>query len=112
MCGKTFNEDLGTGRGTIVEATIELLRDDLSIFRHKRFCADGKVEGFGVRNDWRPPVRIPVAMLNLGFLSLRLYGLMGGNVQIGGPAGQTDCERQNAQKHNYGAPQQPYAFAG
>lgn len=100
MFGETFNEDLGTGRGTIVEAAIELLRDDLSRVRHKRFCADRKVERLGICNDRRPPVRIPVAMLNLGFLRLRLYGLMGGNVQIGGPAGQTDCERQNAQKHN------------
>jgi len=92
MFGEPFNDDLGTGWGTVVEASIKLLRDDLSLFRHKRFCADSKVEGFGVCNDRRPPVRIPVAMLNLRFLSLRLYGRMGGNVQIYGSAGQTDGE--------------------
>jgi len=92
MFEKPFNDELGMGRGTVVEASIELLRDDLSLFRHQRFCADSKVEGFGVHNDRRPPMRIPVAMLKLAFLSLRLYGLMGGNVQIGGAAGQTDGE--------------------
>ena len=92
MFGKPFNDDLGMGRGTVVEASIELLRADLSLVRHDRFSADSEVEGFRICNERRPTVRIPVAMLNLGFLGLRLYGRMGGNAQIYGSAGQTDGE--------------------